>query len=239
MRQQDWVYLGQLVRALQMEAVDGKRIGEMVVEIEQYLDESGLNPVDEFGPPPVLARELAQRPGSKRPGWVPALWLSQLGGFSLLVLILPLITPYLWEESTIPYTRNAASYAVVIYVGSFWLGYAANRRLDGRTWRALSDWKFWGSILAVAAVATVGFGVGNEGDILSLPKGPYLVLCGIAIPAAIYLAVRRNNPVRFPENAQHLNPLKRGPLAGRAPVKDDAWSTGALHQREDDECREP
>lgn len=218
MRQQDWVYLGQLVRALQLEAVDGRRIGEMVVEIEQYLEESGADPVDEFGPPPVLARELAQRPGSRRPGWVPALWLSQLGGFVLLVIALPLVTPFLWEETTIPYTRSAATYAVVIYVGSFWVGYAAHRRLDGRTWRALSGWRFGASILAVALAASLAFNVGSEGDLLALPKVPYLTFCSVVIPAAIYVLMRRNNPVRFPENAQHLNPLKRGPLAGRAPA---------------------
>jgi hypothetical protein len=217
MRQQDWTYLGQLVRALQMEAVDGKRIGEMVVEIEQYLEESGSDPVDEFGPPPVLARELAKRPGSKRPGWVPALWLSQLGVLVLLSIAMPLISPYRWEETTIPYTRGAAAYVIVFYLGVFWIGYSANMRLDGRTWRALNGWRFGLSILAVSAAVNIAFAVGSEDDLLSLPKVPYLIVCAIVIPAALYVLMRRNNPVRFPDNAQHLNPLKRGPLAGRAP----------------------
>lgn len=218
MRRQDWTYLGQLVRALQMEGVDGARIGEMVVEIEQHLAESGLDPVDEFGTPPVLARELAERPGSKRPGWVPALWLSQLGVFMLLLLTMPLLAPYEWEESTIPVTRGAVSYVVVFYVGVFWVGYGANRRLDGRTWRSLTGWRFGLSLLALSAVVTTLFNVGNEDALFSLPKVPYLVFCAIVIPAMLLVLMRRSNPVRFPENAQHLNPLKRGPLAGRPPA---------------------
>jgi hypothetical protein len=140
-KQENRVYLAQLVRALRQEAVDGRRIGEMVAEVEQHLAESGLDPVDEFGPPPAPAAELASRPGSKRPGWVPPLWLSQLGAFALLLLVVPLATPYSWEDDVIPVTREAVVYAVVFYIGVFWIGHAANKRLDGRTWGAIG-WRF-------------------------------------------------------------------------------------------------
>ncbi len=79
MKQANKVYLAQLMRLLYQEAVDGRRIGEMVAEIDQHLAESGADPVDEFGPPAVLAAELAARPGSKRPGWIPPRWLFELG----------------------------------------------------------------------------------------------------------------------------------------------------------------
>jgi hypothetical protein len=166
----------------------------------------------------VLARELAQRPGSKRPGWVPALWLSQLGVLVLLLLAMPLLAPYEWEDGTIPVTRGAVSYVVVFYVGVFWIGYSANRRLDGRTWRSLTGWRFALSLLALSALVTTASNVGSEDSFFSLPKVPYLVFCAVVIPAAFYVLIRRNNPVRFPENAQHLNGLKRGPLAGRPPA---------------------
>ncbi len=218
MLKQNWVYLGQLVRALQLEAVDGRRIGEMVAEIEQHLADSGADPVDEFGPPPMLARELADRPGSRRPGWVPPLWLTQLGSFVLLLLAMPLVAPYEWQAGTIPYTRGALSYAIVFYLGVFWIGYAANRKLDGRSWRALTGGRFFLAILALAAVVTLLLDVGNESTLLALPKIPYLLFCALAIPALLFVMIRKGNPVRFPEHAQHLNRLKRGPLAGAPPA---------------------
>ena len=218
MLKQNWVYLGQLVRALQLEAVDGRRIGEMVAEIEQHLADSGADPVDEFGPPPVLARELAERPGSRRPGWVPPLWFTQLGALVLLLLAVPLLAPFQWQEDSIPYTGAALSYVVVFYFGVFWIGYAANKRLDGRSWRSLTGGRFLLAVLALAAVVTLVFDVGSESTLVSFPKIPYLLFCALAIPALLFVMIRKGSPVRFPEHAQHLNRLKRGPLAGSPPA---------------------
>lgn len=217
MTQATWVYLAQLVRALYQEGVDGERIGEMVAEVEQHLAESGLDPVDEFGTPPVLAVELAKRPGIKRPGWIPPLWFSQLGSFVLLLLVMPLLTPYLWGESTIPVTRNAVAYAVTFYFGVFWIGFFANRRLDGRTWKAIG-WRFGIALLALSAAVGLIIGFDNESYLLEVPKIPYLVFCAVVGSILILVLIRYNSPVRFPDHAQHLNPLKRGPLAGRAPM---------------------
>lgn len=213
-----WIYLGQLVRALQMEGVDGRRIGEMVVEIEQHLADSGADPVTEFGTPAELARNLALRPGSKRPGWVPPLWLTYLVVMVLLLITLPLVTPYEWTDSYVPVTGGAVSYAIVFCTVVFWLGYNATKRLDGRTWRALTGWRFALSVIAVAAVVTLLFNAGSERVLLQLPKAPYLVSAAIVGPVLLYVLIRRSNPVRFPETAQHLNPLKRGIWSGRPPA---------------------
>lgn len=219
MKRQDWVYLAQLVRALQAEGVEGRRIGEMVAEIEQHLVESGADAVDEFGTPPTLARSLAARPGSRRPGWVPPLWLSQFGASILLLLVLPLLTPDRWGDSTIPVTRDAMAYGVTFYLVVFWFGYSANRKLDGRSWGALG-WRFVLTALAVSAVVTLLFNVGNEEPLLLLPKVPYLIFCAAVIPALLLVLMRHNNAVRFPANAQHLNRLKLGLFAGAPPGSD-------------------
>lgn len=221
MTQGTWVYLAQLLRALYQEGVDGRRIGEMVAEVEQHLAESGLDPVDEFGAPPVLAVELAKRPGTKRPGWVPPMWASQLGSFVLLLLVMPLVTPGLWEESTIPVTHNAVAYAVTFYFGVFWIGYFANRRLDGRTWKAIG-WRFGLAMLVLSAAASLTVGFDYESYLLELPKIPYLAFCAVFGSMLTLVLIRYNNPVRFPEHAQHLNALKRGPFAGRAPMSRQA-----------------
>lgn len=213
-----WIYLGQLVRALQMEGVDGRRIGEMVVEIEQHLEDSGADPVTEFGTPAELAADLARRPGSKRPGWVPPMWLTGVVVMLLLLITLPLLAPYEWTGSSIPVTGGAVSYVIIFSTVVFWLGYNATRRLDGRSWKALTGWQFVLSVIALSAVVTLVFNAGSDQILLELPKVPYLVGAAIFGPVLAFVLVRRNNPVRFPANAQHLNRLKRGIFAGRPPV---------------------
>ncbi len=197
MKQENKVYLAQLLRLLYQEAVDGRRIGEMVAEIDQHLAESGADPVDEFGPPAVLAAELAGSPGSKRPGWIPPRWLLELGAFALLVLVMPLLTPYLWEESSIPVTRYAVTYTIVFYLGVYWIGYAANKRLDGRTRKALG-WPFGLALLALSVGVGLVVGIGGQADLLSVPKIPYLVVSAVAGSALLAVLIRFNNPVRFP-----------------------------------------
>ncbi|MDJ0922929.1 MAG: hypothetical protein QNJ77_00090 [Acidimicrobiia bacterium] len=213
-----WVYLAQLVRSLQQEGVDGRRIGEMVVEIEQHLEDSAADPVSEFGPPAQLAQSLAQRPGTRRPGWVPPLWLTYLAVTTLLLVVVPLLAPYEWTDTTIPVTAGAVSYVIVFSTVVFWFGYNATRRLDGRTWRALTGWRFALSVLGLAVVVSLLFSTGSERTLFELPKVEYLVFVAIVGPALMYVLIRHNNPVRFPDNAQHLNRLKWGILAGRPPA---------------------
>ena len=106
---------------------------------------------------------------------------------------------------------------MVFYIGVFWIGYVANKRLDGRTWGAIG-WRFGLAILAVSFAVALTVGLGNDGDLASLPKIPYLVFCAVVGSALLAALIRTNNPVRFPDHAQHLNGLKRGPLAGKAPA---------------------
>ena len=68
MNQQNWVYLGQLTRALQIEGVEGQRAGEFVAETNSHLEETGADPVEEFGTPFDLAAELARRSPNTRCG---------------------------------------------------------------------------------------------------------------------------------------------------------------------------
>jgi hypothetical protein len=51
MTRDQWRYVAQLTRALRVENVDGTHIGEFVTEVASHLDETGADPVTEFGRP--------------------------------------------------------------------------------------------------------------------------------------------------------------------------------------------
>jgi hypothetical protein len=217
-KQQDWIYLGQLVRVLQEEGVAGRKIGEMVAEIEQHLSESGADPVAEFGAPAELGHDLADRPGSKRRGWIPPTWADQLAQAAGLVVLLPLLTPWEWTNSRVPMLAGVVLYVLIFSVGVLWIRRASSRRLDGRTWEAITGWRFALMILGLALVVTSVVNVAGDGVLFSLPRTQYLVGVALLVPVLLLLIVRSRNPIRFPEHAQHLNRLKRGPFAGRPPV---------------------
>lgn len=217
-RERSWVYLSQLVRALQLQGVDGRSIGEMVVEIEQHLVDSGADPVDEFGPPPQLAEELAARPESRRPGWVPPLWMNYLLGFVIMVLLIPLVPTY-WTEDAIPVRAGMISFAVLAYGGATWLGYRAHQRLDGRNWNALLGWRPALVILAFALAVSLVVPISDDRVLIEFPKVPFLLGCAILIPAIIVFGIRNPQRVRFPASHRYLHRLKRGPYAGAPPAE--------------------
>jgi hypothetical protein len=220
MNPNNWVYLGQLLRALQNEGMDGRRIGELVAEIDTHLAESGVDPVEEFGTPGQLASELAERPGSRRPGWVPPLWVAHLTAGLLLLLLLPLLTPGEWSDTSIPVAAHTVAFVVILYVGIFWLGYQANRRVDGRRWVSFLQARmlFW--LFVVAVITTLAVNASGQRVLWEAPKVPYLIGAALVIPVLVVAIARWQSPVRFPANARHLDRLRRGPLAGTPPANE-------------------
>lgn len=217
MNPQNWVYLGQLLRALQNEGMDGRRIGELVAEIDTHLAESGVDPVEEFGTPGQLASELAERSGTRRPGWVPPLWVSHLTAALFLLVSLPLVTPGEWSDTSIPIAAHTVAFVIIFYIGVFWFGYQANRRVDGRSWVSILRARQLISFVVVAAVATWVVNASGERVLWDAPKVPYLILAAIMIPVLVVALARWHSPVRFPANASHLDALRRGPMAGAPP----------------------
>lgn len=219
MTPQNWVYLGQLLRALQNEGMDGRRVGELVAEIDTHLAESGVDPVEEFGTPGQLASELAHRAGTRRPGWVPPMWMSHVVGGLFLLVTFPLTAPGEWSDRSIPVTAYSVAFAIIFYVGVFWLGYQANRRVDGRSWvsalraRMVVSWLIFAAVLNWAVVAS------GQRVLWDAPKIPYLIVAAVVIPVLLIALFRWHSPVRFPAHASHLEPLRRGPLAGAPPGK--------------------
>jgi hypothetical protein len=110
MNSQNWVYCGQLLLA--PERGDGptdRRIGR---RDRHHLADSGVDPVEELGTPGQLASELAERPGSRRPGWVPPLWVAHLAGGLLLLVSLPLATSGEWTDISIPTAAHTVAFVI-------------------------------------------------------------------------------------------------------------------------------
>jgi hypothetical protein len=220
MNQASWTYLAQLTRALQLEGVDGRRAGDFVAEVDGHLAETGVDPVDEFGPPFVLAAELAQRPGSRRPGWVPpltAVWLLALIVGVVLVVASDAVMRG-WDDRGIPVRLGAIVWVgVVMGVGMAW-GYVATQRLDGRTWAPLTGGRAIVVAIGIGVVTTTLSQLVGDRVLGRVPVAGFWWAVVIVVPLLLAVIIRRNNPVRFPAHAEHLRRLKRGLLAGSPPA---------------------
>lgn len=220
MTEQDWVYLAQLTRALQVEGVEGRRAGEFVAEIDSHLSETGADPVEEFGTPFELAAQLATRPGSGRHGWVPPLWSVWLLAILLAGLLGVAYDTVVegWGDAGVAVRASTIIWVGGIVATSLVAGYYATRRLDGRSWAALAGWR---SLLPVVAAAVVTVSAANAaGDriLVVIPTSVFWGAVVVAAPLLTLVIIKRNNPVQFPAHARHLRRLKRGPLAGRPPT---------------------
>jgi hypothetical protein len=220
MNQLNWVYLGQLTRALQIEGVEGHRAGEFVAEINSHLEETGADPVEEFGTPFDLATELARRPGSRRPGWVPPLWSVWLVGLVVMALWAVALDVFSvgWTEGEAPLRAQSLVYAIALYAMIVATQYVGTRLLDGRSW-AIGVRFVLVIVVGAAVVATLSTAAGEETVIAMVPVLPFWATFVLVTPLLVFVIIERNNPVRFPPHARDLRRLKRGPFAGRPPVK--------------------
>ena len=219
MNQQSWVYLGQLSRALQQEGVDGTRAGEFVAEIDSHLVETGADPIDEFGPPFELAAELARRPGSRRPGWLPPIWAMWVFGLLVAVVLVAVVDATMsgWDDTGVPIKARGIAYIAVFYPAVMVFSYASTRRLTGRTWTALTGGRAALVILGIAIATTTAATIAGDRVIARVPVPVFWGVVAAVGPVLVFLLIKRNNPIRFPDHADHLRRLKRGPFAGRPP----------------------
>lgn len=219
MNQQSWTYLSQLSRALQQEGVEGARAGEFVAEVDSHLAETGADPVEEFGPPFELAAELARRPGSRRPGWLPPIWAMWLAGLVLSLALVVVVDAVMagWDGAGVPIRARGILYIGVFYPAVMVLSYASTRLLSGRTWNDLVDGRVVIAVLTIAIATTTVSMIAGDRIIAHVPGPVFWGVVATVVPALVFLVVKRNNTIRFPDHASHLRRLKRGPLAGRPP----------------------
>ena len=210
-----WVYLSQLARALQVEGVDGRRAGEFVAEIDSHLTETDSDPVEEFGTPFELASELATRPGSRRPGWVPPLWAIWVLALFVSILATAAIDSLVAgsTSSTIDLRGQGVASMSAFMATILIINRITAIRLSGRSWSALFDGPTISLILGAAVITTTVGAIAGDRVIVSLPPAVYWALFGAAVVVLLAAVSKWNNPIRFPDNAPHLKRLSRGPFA--------------------------
>lgn len=219
MNQQAWVYLSQLTQALQTEGVDGARAGEFVAEIDSDLTETGADPVEEFGTPHQLAAELSARSGSRRPGWLPPMWTIWLLGLVAAMVSATAIDAVLlgWDERGIPIRARGVVWIGVLYLGIFGLKYVSTKHLDGRTWASLAAPRLILFALAIGVVTTTLSQLADEAVVAYAPPVQIWMVGILGVLLLLIGIWRRNDAIRFPNHAQHLNRLRWGWLAGGPP----------------------
>jgi hypothetical protein len=216
-----WIYLGQLTRALQQEGVAGARAGEFVAEIDSHLAETGADPVDEFGPPFELAAELARRPGSRRPGWIPPMWAMWIVGLLAALMLVVLVDTIEtgMADSTVTVKAAGLAWIAVFYPAVMAFSYASTRRLSGRRWTALTGGGAALFIVGTALATVTAEAIAGDRVVARVPATLFWAVVAVVVPFVGYVLVKRNNPIRFPDHAKHLDRLKWGPFAGRPPVE--------------------
>ena len=219
MNQRVWTYLAQLTRALQMEGVDGQRAGEFVAEIDSHLTETNADPVEEFGTPFELATQLASRPGSRRPGWVPPTWALWIVGLLVALVLVALADLVMlgWDGDGVPLRARGIAWIGVFYPATMAFSYAATRRLSGRAWTALTGGRALLVVLAIGAITATVERVAGDRIVARIPATAFWTALAVAVPVILVVAIKGRNPIRFPAHAAHLRPLKRGLLAGSPP----------------------
>ncbi len=215
MNYQAWIYLSQLARALQVEGVDGRRAGEFVAEVDSHLVETGSDPVEEFGTPFELASEMATRPGSRRPGWIPPLWAIWILALFVSILATGAIDSLVARSmgSTIDLRGQGVASMTAFMATILIINRITTVRLSGRSWSALFDGPTLALILVAAVITTTIGAIAGDRVLLSLPAVGYWILFGVAVVALLASVAKWNNPIRFPDSADHLKRLNRGPFA--------------------------
>jgi hypothetical protein len=214
MTPESWMYLGQVMVALREYGVPGRRIGDHIAELSAHLEESGADPVVEFGRPAELAARLA---GDERiiPGWMRSLG-ARLAGMVLVMLGAVLVVPVVAGESPVAVTVGQVCWALMFAAMVGTISRLAINRLDGRRlssaieWPVLVVWLSGSALLATLA--------GIDRVVLELPTWAAITGAVALVGSGISLAWLLDSPIRFPPGAEHLARLKRGVLAGRAPT---------------------
>ncbi len=226
-------YLGAVREHLTINGASPDRVGEHLEEIAGHLQASGASPVAEFGPPDVVAQQLASADRTANNPWVriPALTLG-LAGWALAFLLL------LDGNENVSLTGiQLGSLAMIAAVGAFGFSTAGAKfrdRLVGvSTSRPSRNWIYLGKIVGLALGATalsiaiellVGDWSVGLGSVRSWVAG---LAVAVALTPVTWWAYRRNlGRPKFPSGS----PLRASILTRHVRVAgrdDEGWRVGS------------
>ncbi len=211
MTDEQWRYLTQLIRALDEAGVRGDRIGELVAELATHLEQDDFDPVEEFGAPFHMARELAGDE-SLVPRWVRTFAVKAV---SVVIAMIGAALAVAAMQSdptqvTVGLLANAVAFGLLIIVLRSYLA----RRLDGRS---LASIVTPGSIALLLGGSVVVMWLSYSEILIATWSRPIAIVIAVGfIVAGLGLARLSTPPIRFPDHAQHLRPLRQ--LGRRQPA---------------------
>ncbi len=210
-----WRYLAQLVIALRQYGVRGARIGDHVAEIAQHLEESGADPVAEFGTPGELAARLAEDE-QRIPAWMRS-FVVRLATMSLAMAGVAIgMSAFTGDGERASITLGGITGAVGLGLMILTLSRLFADGLDGRSaWSVVRR-----PVVAVWLGGSVLVSIVGAADyvIAEWLRPNALVVAVLLVVIGIGFAALADSPVRFPAHAKHLDRLRRGLLAGHAPA---------------------
>lgn len=201
-------YLRQLMSRLLHSGVDGSDIGELVAEVSQHLEDTGGDPIEEFGPLSEFAVEvIAQRRVRKR-AWLQRVALPWLAIMPFAVGFTALVAE---PADNSVFVSAADVFATLAFVAAVVAGVQVmvrRQRGDSRLPPLVGVAVVAG--LFVAGAAASGLIDPDIGVTLSSPQRWAVV--GVAWVLLVAALVAARNRVEFPDSFDAGN-LARSPLA--------------------------
>jgi len=200
-------YLQQLMSRLLYSGVDGSDVGDLVAEVAQHLEDTGSDPIEEFGPVPEFAVEvIAQRRVRKR-AWLRRVALPWLAIVPFAVGFNALVARPADDTVFVSATESFATFAFIAAVVAGIHVMVRRRRGDSRL----------PPLIGVAVVSGL-FAAGSvAGDLIGTDLGATLsnaqrwVVVGVASALLVGALVAARNPVKFPDSFEAGN-LAYSPL---------------------------
>lgn len=108
-------YLGAVREHLGVQGASPERVGQHLEEMAGHLEASGASPLEEFGPPDIVARGLAQAEGLGSSRWIrlAVLTILSAGWFVVFVLFLA------WNDPAVFDGGQVGMLAVMTGIGTF------------------------------------------------------------------------------------------------------------------------
>lgn len=204
------IYFEQLTASLLSAGVAGARIGEIVIELDEHVAMSGVDPIDELGPAGELAGALAAADADRAP-W---LWLLVNVTFGVLMgVAIALILAIFFDgraDTTVGVDLGLVAYMAAFMIGIGILRLFGSKSIVGKSTFEVPAMKYFiPYILFVGIVAAF-----TQGLEWSTTMGVAWVVLAIAVPlaAATGLWSVRRSRIPVPGNVRHLRRLGWGPL---------------------------